>query len=58
MIATGVFLFTYADTQVDLFGVSVVLFASLAGGLRWVLVQVSEQKPTFGLAWLHGRSHS
>lgn len=49
MISTGLCMFTYKATQFDASGFSLLIFASLASGLRWTFAQVLMQKSKLGL---------
>ncbi|XP_039287057.1 solute carrier family 35 member C2 [Nilaparvata lugens] len=44
MISIGLFMFTYKATQFDLFGFTMVLFASFSSGLRWTSAQFIMQR--------------
>lgn len=49
MISTGLFLFTYKLTTFNLFGFSLVLFASMMSGLRWTCIQLIFQRSKMGM---------
>lgn len=49
MITVGLMLVTYKATEFNLLGFILLLFASLASGLRWTCVQLLLQKAKMGM---------